>query len=189
MPETNGAAQQLAAPEEIPVPAQRLKIHTLFCMLLLCSLDLYNILHMFFLTLFSIFHQKLEQLCHFWKNNLAANFCPSSFSLRPQAPGSRCFPTVTDPPQQGSSATWAVCQRHQKPVKQRRVGARGKRIHGFQMGDSEQHYTDNSVREAPAQSCSLHRNSEQREKPARYPASSTCSTFFLFKGETKARCV
>jgi len=140
VPETNGAAQQLAAPEEIPVPAQRLKIHTLFCMLLLCSLDLYNILHMFFLTLFSIFHQKLEQLCHFWKNNLAANFCPSSFSLRPQAPGSRCFPTVTDPPQQGSCATWAVCQRHQKPVKQRRVGARGKRIHGFQMGDSEQHY-------------------------------------------------
>lgn len=161
----------------------------LFCTLLLCLLDLYNILHMFFLTLFSIFHQKLEQLCHFWKNNLASNFCPSSFSLRPQAPGSRCFPTTTDPLQQGSSATWAVCQQHQKPIKQRRMGAQGRRTHRFQMGDSEQHYTANSVGEAPAQTSSLHWNSELQEKPARYPVSSTCSTFFFFKGETKAHCV
>lgn len=47
---------------------------------------------MFFLTLFSIFHQKLEQTCHFWKNNLASNFCQNSFSLRPRAPSSQKYP-------------------------------------------------------------------------------------------------
>lgn len=57
------------------------------------------------------------------------------------------------------------------------------------MADSEQHYTKNFVSEAPAQNCSLQRNLELQEKPARYAVNSTRSKYYFLQGKTKAHCV
>lgn len=193
--EPAGAAYQLAAPEEIPALAQRLKTHLLPCMLCLRSLDLSNISHMFFLTLFSVSHQKLQQTCHFWKNNLASNFCQNGFSLRPRGPR---LPKVAVPrssprtrpshsPSGGALLQPGMSPSSTKSPESRGVwvqslmhwGKKKKNTYRSRVVASEQHYTENFVCGAPAQSCSLQRNLLQ-EKPAQRPVSSRRYLFFIF---------